>query len=210
MDRRSGWALALLSAASFGTSGVFATARKRHVSRPGVAGMLGTPDEQDLGATGALAQHRCNGSTLVFLHARLDALGHVKRGRRCACDVRLPSNALANQLHGEEGRGHGKGGVSEAHRQTGVPSSETRVNRSMVSSFDAFSLPATPRKSREKPGAEAGAEAVSLKPLFLHQDQMNTYGKKYKEILDYSTSGRIMTNGHWGSPLPNYTRLKVE
>lgn len=29
------------------------------------------------------------------------------------------------------------------------------------------------------------------------QDQINTYGKKHREILNYSTSDRIMSNGHW-------------
>ena len=38
----------------------------------------------------------------------------------------------------------------------------------------------------------------SIASFSLHkdQDQMNTYGKKDREILDYSTSDRIMSNGH--------------
>nr|YP_009156451.1 RNA polymerase beta '' subunit [Briza maxima]AJV89358.1 RNA polymerase beta '' subunit [Briza maxima] len=45
----------------------------------------------------------------------------------------------------------------------------------------------------------------SIASFSLHkdQDQMNTYGKKDKEILDYSSSDRIMANGHWNWIYPS-------
>ena len=45
----------------------------------------------------------------------------------------------------------------------------------------------------------------SIASFSLHkdQDQMNTYGKKEREIFDYSTSDRIMANGHWNLVYPS-------
>lgn len=45
----------------------------------------------------------------------------------------------------------------------------------------------------------------SIASFSLHkdQDQMNTYGKKDREIFDYSTSDRIMANGHWNLIYPS-------
>nr|YP_010244594.1 RNA polymerase beta'' subunit [Rostraria litorea]QTJ28152.1 RNA polymerase beta'' subunit [Rostraria litorea] len=45
----------------------------------------------------------------------------------------------------------------------------------------------------------------SIASFSLHkdQDQMNTYGKKDREIFDYSRSGRIMANGHWNLIYPS-------
>nr|YP_010245174.1 RNA polymerase beta'' subunit [Echinaria capitata]QTJ28732.1 RNA polymerase beta'' subunit [Echinaria capitata] len=45
----------------------------------------------------------------------------------------------------------------------------------------------------------------SIASFSLHkdQDQMNTYGKKDGEIFNYSTSGRIMANGHWNFIYPS-------
>nr|YP_010243853.1 RNA polymerase beta'' subunit [Brachypodium pinnatum]QTJ26998.1 RNA polymerase beta'' subunit [Brachypodium pinnatum] len=45
----------------------------------------------------------------------------------------------------------------------------------------------------------------SIGSFSLHkdQDQMNTYGKKDREILDSSTSNRIMSNGHWNFIYPS-------
>src|ERR1043165_5660333 len=45
----------------------------------------------------------------------------------------------------------------------------------------------------------------SIASFSLHkdQDQINTYGKKDREILDYSTSDRIMSNGHWNFIYPS-------
>jgi len=45
----------------------------------------------------------------------------------------------------------------------------------------------------------------SIASFSLHkdQDQMNTYGKKDREILDYSMSGRIMANDHWNFIYPS-------
>ena len=47
--------------------------------------------------------------------------------------------------------------------------------------------------------------ASSIASFSLHkdQDQMNTYGKKDREIFDYSTSDRIMANGHWNLIYPS-------
>src|ERR1043165_8465566 len=46
----------------------------------------------------------------------------------------------------------------------------------------------------------------SIASFSLHkdQDQINTYGKKDREILDYSTSDRIMSNGHWNFIYPSF------
>nr|YP_010506714.1 RNA polymerase beta'' subunit [Briza media]UXF58577.1 RNA polymerase beta'' subunit [Briza media] len=45
----------------------------------------------------------------------------------------------------------------------------------------------------------------SIASFSLHkdQDQMNTYGKKDREIFDYSRSDRIMANGHWNWIYPS-------
>nr|YP_010244018.1 RNA polymerase beta'' subunit [Aira cupaniana]QTJ27330.1 RNA polymerase beta'' subunit [Aira cupaniana] len=45
----------------------------------------------------------------------------------------------------------------------------------------------------------------SIASFSLHkdQDQMNTYGKKDREIFYYSTSGRIMANDHWNLIYPS-------
>nr|YP_009649701.1 RNA polymerase beta '' subunit [Desmazeria sicula]QCD14687.1 RNA polymerase beta '' subunit [Desmazeria sicula] len=45
----------------------------------------------------------------------------------------------------------------------------------------------------------------SIASFSLHkdQDQMNTYGKKDREIFDYSTSSRIMANAHWNLIYPS-------
>nr|YP_010218146.1 RNA polymerase beta'' subunit [Lagurus ovatus]UBU97553.1 RNA polymerase beta'' subunit [Lagurus ovatus] len=45
----------------------------------------------------------------------------------------------------------------------------------------------------------------SIASFSLHkdQDQMNTYGKKDREIFDYSRSDRIMANGHWNLIYPS-------
>lgn len=45
----------------------------------------------------------------------------------------------------------------------------------------------------------------SIASFSLHkdQDQMNTYGKKDREIFDYSTLVRIMPNGHWNLIYPS-------
>nr|YP_010245092.1 RNA polymerase beta'' subunit [Corynephorus divaricatus]QTJ28650.1 RNA polymerase beta'' subunit [Corynephorus divaricatus] len=45
----------------------------------------------------------------------------------------------------------------------------------------------------------------SIASFSLHkdQDQLNTYGKKDREILDYSTSGRSMANEHWNFIYPS-------